>query len=284
MVWDGTGTAIVGVSHDLTTLAKAKEYLRAGDDDDALIGNLISRSSAEIETMCDRYFNTDNYADWYDGNGSKTLYLEQWPVTAVSRATSGKFAALGITCSSTTMTYASARVTSANLILVHTDSSGSTTTTLSFSTYTTMATLLAQINATGSGWAGLDMSYGTYLTADLTQTPALFCLNVYADLPHPDQALNNYLWDEDSGRLHYSGGFSLGVQNIYIEYTGGYSTIPYDLEQACLMLIASYYFGTRRDPGLSSEKLGDYAWAAKGSDGFKKDLSKRLEKYIRIAV
>ncbi len=286
MAWTGTGTAIVGITHDLTTLAKAKEYMRAGDDDDALIGDLISRASAEIETICSRYFNTDNYATWYDGNGERAMYLDHWPVTAVTRVSSGKFNALGITCSSTTMTHATARVTSANLILVHTDSSGSTTTTLSFATYTTMATLLAQINATGSGWAGLDMSYGTYLTADLTQTPALFCLNVYADLPHPDQALSNYLWDEDSGRLYYRGGFVRGTQNIYIEYTGGYTTIPYDVEQACLMLIASYYFGTRRDPGLSSEKLGDYAYAVKtgGNSGVISEVTKMIEKYKRIVI
>ncbi len=287
MVWDGTGTEATGTSHDLTTLAKAKEYLRAGDDDDALIANIIDRASVEIETICNRYFNTANYANWFDGPGDRHLYLDHWPVTAVARVTSGKLNVLGIWCSSTTMTHASARVTSANLILVHTDSTGTTTTTLSFSTYTTIALLLAQINATGSGWAGLDLSYGTYLTAGLTQTPALYCLNSYAYLPHPYQALNDYLWDEDSGRLRYAGGFIRGVQNIYVEYTGGYSTVPYDVEQASLMLIASIYFGTRRDPGLQSEKLGDYAWSAKSggdSNGSRKELTSKLEKYMRIAV
>ena len=284
MPWTGTGTPIIGVSHDLTTLSAAKEYLRAGDDDDTLIGNLIDRTSAEIESICNRYFNTASYADWFDGNGATAFYLDHYPVTAVTRVTSGKLNVLGVWCSSTTVTHATVRVTSANLILVHTDSSGSTTTNLSFSTYTTIALLLAEINATGSGWGGLDLSYGTYLTADLTQTPALYCLNGYAYLPHPYQSLTDYLWDEDSGRLHYSGGFTRGAQNIYVEYTGGYSTIPYDVEQACLNLIAYYYFGTRRDPALLSEKLGDYAWAAKGNDGFRKELTKRLEKYMRIVI
>ncbi len=284
MPWTGTGTPITGVSHDLTTLVAAKEYMRAGDDDDVLIGNLIDRASAEIETICERYFNTASYANWFDGNGAVDIYLDHWPVTAVARASFGKLNTLGVWCNSTTMTHASIRVTGASLILVHTDSTGSTTTTLSFATYTTIALLAAQINATGSGWGSLGLSYGTYLTADLTQTPALYCLNQYAYLSHPYQALTDYLWDEPSGRLHYPGGFTRGVQNIYIEYTGGYSTIPYDLEQACLMLIAYYYYGTRRDPALQSEKLGDYAWAAKGNDGFRTELTKRLEKYMRIAV
>ena len=129
------------------------------------------------------------------------------------------------------------------------------------------------------------MGYGDYLTDDLAQTPALYCLNLYADLAQPYQALNDYKWEESSGRLHYYGRFIRGVQNIYIEYTGGYTTIPYDVEQACLMLIAHLYFGTRRDPGLQSEKLGDYALAAKSSsDDFTKELTSKLSTYMRVAV
>ena len=96
MPWTGTGTPTVGVSHDLTTLAAAKEYLRAGDDDNALIGNLIDRTSAEIETICNRYFNTDSYADWFDGNGSTKMYLENWPVTAVTRVGIGRLNVLDL--------------------------------------------------------------------------------------------------------------------------------------------------------------------------------------------
>jgi len=284
MVWDGVGAPIAGISHDLTSLATAKEYLRAGDDDDTLISNIIDRASAEIETICNRYFNSGSYAKWFDGNGEQIIYLDHYPVTAVSRVSVGRFNALGVQCNSTSMTWSSARITSASLILVHVDSSGSTTNTLSFSTYTTITDLATAIDAIGSGWTALDLSYGDYLTADLAETPALYCLNQYAYLPHPEQALNDFLWDESSGRLQYSGGFARGTQNIYIEYTGGYSTIPYDVEQACLKLIAYYYFGTRRDPALQSEKLGDYAWSSKGNNNTRDELAKSLESYKRIAI
>ncbi len=287
MPWTGTGTPITGTSHDLTTLVSAKEYLRiSGTDDDSLIGNVIDRASAEIENICNRYFNTASYAKWFDGNASTQMYLDHWPVTAVSRVSSGRLNVLGIWCNSTSITWASARVTAAGLTLVQVDSSGSSTNTLSFSTYTTIATLAAAIDALGSGWASLDLSYGTYLSSDLAQTPALYCLNLYAYLPHPYQALCDYKWEESSGRLNYYGRFVRGVQNIYIEYTGGYTTIPFDVEQACLMLTASTYFGTRRDPSLKSEKLGDYAWAANTGEAgsVRSQLTKMLEKYIRIAI
>ncbi|KKM74316.1 hypothetical protein LCGC14_1401610, partial [marine sediment metagenome] len=170
MVWDGTGTEATGASHDLTTLAKAKEYLRAGDDDDALITNIIDRASAAIESICNRYFNTASYAGWYDGTGARTFYLEHSPVTVVARVGVGRFNALGVWHNSTSSTWATARVTSTGLTLTYKDSSGTTTSSLAFSTYTTITTLAAAIDALGSGWASQGLSYGTYLTADLAQT------------------------------------------------------------------------------------------------------------------
>ena len=276
-------------TYALTSLATAKEYLRIATADttnDDLITNSINRASAQVETICNRQFLTRSYAQWYDGNGERMIYLDHWPVTAVSRTSKGRLNALGVACNSTSMTWASARVTSTGLELVHVDSSGSTTTTLAFATYTTITDLATQIDATGSGWASQGLGYGDYLTADLAQTPALYCLNLYADLPQPYQALDNYLADEDTGRLFYGGGFARGTQNIYVEYTGGYSSIPYDVEQACLLLMASLYFSTSRDPGLQSEKLGDYAYAVKsgGSSGIMSEAAKMLEKYIRIPV
>jgi hypothetical protein len=69
-----------------------------------------------------------------------------------------------------------------------------------------------------------------------------------------------------------------------VEYTGGYSTIPADVEAACLQLVQWMYKQTRRDPGLSSERLGDYQWTAKADSGFMKELERRLAQYRRVAI
>lgn len=66
---------------------------------------------------------------------------------------------------------------------------------------------------------------------------------------------------------------------IVVEYTGGYvtpaqvaaaakadpdnpieQTLPYDLEQACLELVAAWHHERQRDPGVVSEKLGNAGW------------------------
>lgn len=274
-------------TYALTTLAKAKVYLRAGDDDDALIADLINSASAAIETICNRQFVSRDYTEEYDGNGSQYFYPNHWPVSKVSRLSIGRLNVLGVQCGSSSMTYADIRSDGTNLTLTHVDSSGSTSTDLAYATYTTITALAVQINATGSGWAALDLSYGDYLTADILDLPASYSLNKYAYLQQPYQSVSGWRWDSDRGRLWLPSGFPASTQNIWLEYTGGYSTVPGDVEQACLMLIAYNYFGTRRDPGLQSEKLGDYAWAAKsggGDSGFYTQLKKSLETYMRIAV
>lgn len=50
--------------------------------------------------------------------------------------------------------------------------------------------------------------------------------------------------------------FIRGKKNIEIAYLGGYSPIPYDLEQACIELAGTMY---KRDKssGISSESVGD---------------------------
>jgi len=72
---------------DLTTLANVKEYLDIESDDntlDSLIGRLITASSRQIETYCNRVFEIQNYTENYDGNASDILFLNHTPIVSVS--------------------------------------------------------------------------------------------------------------------------------------------------------------------------------------------------------
>jgi hypothetical protein len=73
------------------------------------------------------------------------------------------------------------------------------------------------------------------------------------------------------------GEWPLGAQ-IAVTYTGGYATpaqvpgtyptrsLPFQVEQACLMTCVSLYRARGRDPQLSSEALGDYTAAYRGAN------------------
>jgi len=249
-----------------------------------LIEQAVDWATGEIENICDRQLMSRDYEELYDGNGDKYIFLDHWPVTKVSRLSTTRLNVLGVWCSSSSMTYADLRSDGTNLTLTHVDSSGSTSTTLAYATYTTITALAAQINATGSGWAALDLSYGNYLTTDVLNSPAQYCLNEYAYLDHPYRSARGWRWEEDKGRLWLPSRFPVGTQNIYVEYTGGYTTVPADVEAACLTLVQWMYSQTRKDPHLTSERLGDYQWTAKTDSGFMKELEKRLDQYRRMAV
>lgn len=72
---------------DLTTLAKAKEYLDIESDDaefDSLLERLITASSRQIEAYCGRRFEIQSYSEQYDGNASDILFLDNSPVVSVA--------------------------------------------------------------------------------------------------------------------------------------------------------------------------------------------------------
>lgn len=69
----------------LTTLANVKATLHiTTSDDDALIENLINRISGAIEAYCKRKLKARDLTEKYDGDGTSTLYLKQYPVNSVA--------------------------------------------------------------------------------------------------------------------------------------------------------------------------------------------------------
>ena len=53
--------------------------------------------------------------------------------------------------------------------------------------------------------------------------------------------------------------FPSGFQNLQVNYTAGFATIPADLQEACAQYCAWLYAGSAVMAGVQSEKLGDYA-------------------------
>jgi len=60
-------------------------------------------------------------------------------------------------------------------------------------------------------------------------------------------------------KVVYDGGvFMRGIRNIKITYNAGYSTIPWDLREACLELVGFYWMNTEEKRfGILSINLGD---------------------------
>lgn len=91
-------------------------------------------------------------------------------------------------------------------------------------------------------------------------------------------------WVEDSsGIITMTSPFSIGTQNYRVTYSGGYATIPSDLQFACCLL-AGEAFNQRRGAGIKQESLGDHSITFESvsmSDG---QVSKVLWKYRKLPM
>jgi len=77
-------------------------------------------------------------------------------------------------------------------------------------------------------------------------------------------------------RLKYTT-FPVGFQNIEVIYTGGYATIPSDLQEAVVQVATKLYADGAHDPQVAIERLGDYSvqrmmWSSEGFGGTIKHL------------
>ena len=88
-VLDGGGELTVeSISGALTTIARVKALPGIGAYTDDQIAIAINTATLAIEHYCNRTFASTVYtAEKYDGNGMDTLYLKQYPITAVSAIT-----------------------------------------------------------------------------------------------------------------------------------------------------------------------------------------------------
>ena len=64
----------------------------------------------------------------------------------------------------------------------------------------------------------------------------------------------------------HNARFPSGLQSTLIEYSAGYTTVPDDLHQACLVIAATMYLSRKSDTSLQSESLGDYSYSMASAD------------------
>ena len=64
---------------------------------------------------------------------------------------------------------------------------------------------------------------------------------------------------DNEGQVYFTGGFTRGVRNYRVTYSAGYTTIPNDLQQACITLV-SFFDNQTRSSGMKSETLGEYSY------------------------
>ncbi|HUU98034.1 MAG TPA: phage head-tail connector protein [Phycisphaerae bacterium] len=261
---EGTLTGPTSYS-GLATLAATKTHLGVtSTTDNALITSILERVTAQIQQDLGRDIIYTTYTkERYSGHGGARLRLKQWPIVQVNDLRVNTRAALKVTCASATSEakHAWVRVdsTQIHLELVGGDNAG--TDSLTLASYATVTALIAAIDALGKGWnaTGEDADAISYPASDLLPTDGkLYAQDETVYLDSGGKPKSAYMVDDaDAGILYSAGGFMSGVRNIVVTYVAGYSTIPNDLENACILWAAATYNRAKQGgEGFVSETIG----------------------------
>jgi hypothetical protein len=211
-------------------------------DPTSTIASIHNGVEAWIKRECKRNFESVAIKETYSGDDTDTLILRQYPIISVSRVAVGRRNVIGVKNTARYST-ASVSVVSTGIAL---SKDGVADETITFAAYTTMSAVVSAINALGNGWvAELQGSdYGSFASTELRPVYGLNCIeSSSAYLFIPDLALGDFEVFAGEGFIVSSAVWPKGNNNIYVEYTAGYSAadMPEDLKLAVKILTKHIY-------------------------------------------
>ena len=223
---------------------------------DYLISQLLARAEDFLNRLCRRTLEETEYThERYDG-GVQKIFLRNWPVTEITQISSSKAGVIRVRYTSTTAYNAFVIVTTTGVIL---EVDGTPIAEKTFAALTTLQTMAASIN----GEAGCEATvastnYNSYPSSQLFRKLNRFALNQYIYLEIPDEPIDGYEVEYDTGILRFDPTFSSGWRNIFVTYKAGYvaGSIPASLQQIVIALVKYKYNLIGKDPTLKSETIG----------------------------
>ncbi len=287
----------------LSTLAQLKAHLGITvSTDNTILEGYIDHATAKIERWIGRQILVRSYSEWYGGNNVQSVRVKQYPINNVTGVYSGMASAftiasttasdlrLTISVNSNPLGTVASGLLAPGIVLSRTASGGTTTTsTLPFSTYPDVTAMVAAINAlTGySATVTTDMrcqqlhprAGGDIKQSSCTITGA----NVSSEFVY-DSSLGIVTIRQDSypTMRTYDPRFPSALLSTLIEYSAGYSSVPDDLHQACMVLAATMYLSRKSDSSLQSESLGDYSYSMSSADSSRAMMEDMLGSWKEI--
>lgn len=266
-------------SNPLTTLAKLKTWLGITTvADDAVLQWSIEAASRAVQTYCGRNFTETRYYEIRDGGESRRMALAHYPVSIVRFVGIGWDSVLTVSSTISTDVVATVAVNSDHLHLYRMASNGQETSeTVPFGSHQTSGEIRTHINTLTGFSASLILDVPAVYIRKLAGRSLK---NGPAYLEAPTDSLEDYQVDLDSGIIY---GQQLPIhRSVLVDYTAGYATIPYDVENATISVAARLFRDRTRDPGVTSESLGGYSYSRRGSSEIDATEAKMLAPYRRL--
>lgn len=263
----------------LVSLANLKTWLGiSSTTDDSVLEFSIDRASDFIRRYCARNFVSARYYEWHDTYGADRVALRHNPVTNVRFVGIGGENVLSVRSTTASDIVVTVSVNDVHIHLFRVASNGQeTSTTLTFASHDTVAEMATAISAT-SGFAA-DTIVNTK-SAYLRKLAGIDLKKQTGILEAPTDQLTDYAIEYDRGIVY--GPTLKRYQGFLVDYTGGFDTVPYDIQEAAMEIATRFYRGRKRDPGLSSESLGGYSYSARSVAEIDSSTKVILDGYRRL--
>jgi len=257
-------------TYALTTLANANKYIlnTTGDGgaEDTYMESIINRASDIIENYCNRKFKARLHVkERHDGEGQKIIFYNNPPVLAVNLdELDWDATAKTVTRSDGGSFYDDGFSTGNTKILVQNSQKNSGLLTLA---------------AVSTG--GTTLTFSDTIVSDTDDNDVI--ISEFRSLWVDDNEVDEDNYDVTEEYIYYPSGFSKGKKNVKLTYYGGYKTIPYAVEQACLEVAKNLY---NQNENVKSETVGDHSitFMDRGSDDIPESAKRRLDSYRRMIL
>ena len=289
-------------TYALSTLAGLKAHLGITVSTyDTILEQYIDHASAKIERWIGRQIKLRNYSEWYGGNDVRSVRVKQYPINNVVGVYTGLAAGMTITSTVSSDVRLTVSINTDPLgtvangvlapcaVLTRTTTAGTTTTdTLLFSTYPTTTSLVAAINAI----TGYSASVSTAMRCaqlhpraggDVKQSAVVLTgVDVSSEFVY-DSYLGIVTIRQDAFPMaSHNARYPSALQSTLIEYSAGYTTVPDDIHQACLVIAGTMYLSRKSDTSLQSESLGDYSYSMASADSSRAMMEDMLGSWKEI--
>jgi len=267
----------------LLTVADLTTYMGAGAGSytAAQLAAAVEFADAAVKRYCERDLEAANYRSWLRCNGR--LYLPQYPIIQLYRATSDVESVAMITNTATDAAHVSISLAAGILDLRVIGGALASSNSLTLSVYASMALLAAAVNA-------LTAATGFSMTVLEERDPNdLRPFNASLHIPGgicylvgPGNIVNEIV------EIDWLAGIIKGGWRgwVFVDYRAGYTTIPPDLAAACLGIASDYLHLAASGGGtiMQSERIGDYSYTlgsafAEGKLGLLQPYSSVLDSY-----
>ena len=251
---------------DLTTLADVKAWLNTtgtfGTTDDALLTRLITAASQFLKNWLSRDIVLTNYTELRDGLGapSSTFIFANYPVTAVYAVnvagvnippipqTSGTLTTSAPTVAGNpTLTFTAVPSWVVQGLTITDPTTAGAVPSATTVESTTATTVVMSQNAAGSGVASGDLIV-------FGPAPGGIVIPQISSFYPPAGYVN-------SPTKLVIFGYCVPRQPLCVSliYQAGYATVPTDIAQACIELVAVRYRMERQHPGVIADHIGTAA-------------------------